>query len=379
MATSISIVDTITQCVTDIVEMPTATLLQERYFGSGDMDIFDSKKVLVDFDNGDRKAGAFFRHGYANGDTTTFFSQVCEPGRIAVSDEIDPVGNDRDRMFLEKLSKPQGDIRPTRADAFNALLRLKAARCGDRVLRSIERLAVMALKYNAQQYTYATSPTDATQVTCDIQYYDPSLAANPQLLEPTVAWGSNGATPYEDICNAIIEVKRHGGIGNEVLLSPDAWDLLRADMESKGLWSNQIHFTIAANEKGRDNLFPEEDEYCEIIGDLMFKGHKAKVITYSHGYVDDNNAFQPFLGTGFACVLSPNMGHTLYGAISKVNPKALTDYNVDAVASLSGKLIATRMVDVNNESVSVRVESCPLCVPRKVWQHCYVNCLKAQL
>jgi hypothetical protein len=379
MATSISIVDTITQCVTDVVEMPTATLLQDRYFGSGEMDIFDSKKVLVDFDLGDRRSGAFFKHGYGSGDTTTYFSQVTEPPRIAQSDNIDTIGNDKDRLMFEALCKPQGNIRPTRADAFNALLRLKAARCGDRILRSIERLCVLCLKYNAISFQFDMSPTDSTQATVDIQYYDPQLVANPQLVEPTVAWGSNGATPYEDICKAIVEVKRHGGIGNEVLLSEDMWDVLRADMESKGLWNNQIHFTVAANEKGRDSLFPEQLEHAEIIGDLMFNGHKAKVITYSDGYEDANGAFQPFLGTGFACVFSPNMGKTLFGCVSKVNPRALTDYAVEAVASLSGKIIATRYVDVNNDDCQVRCESLPLPMPRKIWQHCYINCLKETL
>lgn len=379
MGTSLTIMDTVTQCVTDIVEMPVANLLMTRYFGSSDFDVFNSKKILIDYDLGDRRAGSFFKYGFGSGDTTSFFSQTCEPGRIAVSDEIDPVNNDRDRMMFEKLCKPQGEIRPTRADAFNALLRLKAARCADRVMRSIEQLCVMVLKTNACQYVYDKSPTDSTQCTVDVQFYDPQLQANPQCVEPSVAWGSSGADPYGDVCQAILEVKRHGGAADELLLSPDAWELLRADLVAKGMFNNQINYTVIANGKGRDSLFPEIEDYVEVIGDLLFDGHRVKVISYCHGYENSNGVFVPYLGTKFACVLSKNIGHTLYGAISKVNPKAITDYSVDAVATLSGKLIGTRMVDVNTDSVQVRVESVPLPVPRRIWGHCYINAGKEQL
>lgn len=378
MATSISITDTISQVVTDVVEMPAATLLQERYFGSGEMDIFDSRSLLIDYDNGDRKAGAFLKQGYANGDTTTFFSQTVVPPRIGVSDNIDTVSNDKDRMMFEQLSKMQKNgIRPTRADVFNALLRLKAARCGDRVMRSIERLCVMALKENAVQFQYDTSPTDSTAVTCDVQFYDPSLAANPQCITPTVAWGQSGATPYDDVCAAILAVKQHGGRAEDLLLSDDAWELLRADMVAKGLWDNQIHYTVIANGKDRDGLFPEIMDYVEVIGDISFNGHRLKVIVYSHGYEAADGTFNSFLGNGFACVLAPNCGHTLFGAVSKVNPKAIVDYNVDAVACLTGKLIGTRHVSTETDDVSVRVESVPLPIPRRIWGWCSIDCLKA--
>lgn len=373
MSTAITIHDTITQCVTDIVEMPVGTLLSERYFGSGEMEIFDSRKLLIDYQNGDRKAGAFLKHGYADGKTDSFFSAVVEPPRIAVADNIDTVNNDLDRECFEQLSKPQGNITPTRADVFNALLRLKAARLGDRVMRSIERLCVDVLKYNALQFEYDTSPIDSTPVTCDVQFYDPSLGANPQCLKPSVAWGQAGAKPYEDICKAILEVKNHGGRARELLLSDHSWELLRADLESKGLLQNQINFTLIANDKAREGHFPEEDEYYEVIGDCLFNGHRLRIITYNHGYEDGSGVWHPFLGENFACVLSPDVGKTKFGAVSKVNPKAVVDYDVDAIACLTGKLIGTRHVSTETDDVSVRVESVPFPMPRKIWQWMYID------
>lgn len=387
MSNTILIQDTITQVNTVIVEMPSDKLLQERYFPTGEMDIFDSKKVLVDFDNGDRSAGVFLKRGYKGKNTTTFFTQVVEPPRIGVYDGIDVVNNDRDRQMFEKLSKPQGSIRPTRADALNALLRLKAVRCADRVSRSIEFLCANVFKDNAVALEYDSSPDAGTHYTehCDVQYYDENVHANnPQAIHAEHAWGTTGATPYKDVCKAVKELRAHGGRAEDLLMSADAWDYLREDMISLGLWNPaQIHMTIIANEKGRDQLFPEIMDYVDIIGDALFDGFRLKLLVYTGGAekydaVEGTYTWEPFLGENFVCICAPKCGRTLCGSVSKVNPRAIIDQEIDAVACLTGKYIATRRVSIDDENgdgegVSVRVESVPLPIPERVWGWCTVE------
>ena len=374
MANTIVIQDTITQVNTLVVEMPSDKLLQERYFPTGEMDIFDSKNVMVDFDNGNRMAGVFLKQGYDEQDTTTFFTQVVEPPRIGVSDHIDPSNDDRDRLMFEKLCKQQGDIRPTRADAMNGLLRLKAVRCADRVSRSIEWLCANAFKDNGIDLAYATSPLAPEEKVCEVHFYEG--ATNPQTVRAEHAWGTPGATPYKDVCKALKELRNHGGRAEDLLLSVDAWDHLRKDMKEQGLWdASQIHMTIIANEKGRDGLFPEVMDYVEVIGDALFDGFKLKIIVYNGGYEDvpkKGGAWHSYLGEGFVCICAPKCGRTLCGSVSKVNPKAIIDQDIDAVACLTGKYIATRRVQLddnagNGEGVTVRVESVPLPIPERVW------------
>lgn len=369
MATTVSITDTITQVVTATVTMPSDKLLQERYFPTAEDDVFDSKKVLIDYDNGDRKAGAFLKYGYANGDTTTYFSQTVVPPRIGSSDGIDEVNNDKDRTCFERFSRPVGGIRPTRADAFNALLRLKAVRCADRNSRALEKMCVLPLTDGGISFTYNTSPTDSTPQTVDVLFYDPVKYpdGNPYKVVAETAWGQSGATPYKDICKAARLLKNHGGRAEDLLLSPDAWEYLRADMDALGLLNNQIYFTVIANHQDSDRYFPEIEDYVEVMGTIIFDGFKLKVLVYSGSYEDENGEDQLYLGECFACVLAPNCGHTLCGAISKVNPRAIVDYDVEAVACLTGKYIATRHIDTNTDDVSIRVDTCPLCIPNKVW------------
>lgn len=380
MSNTIVIQDTITQVSTLIVEMPSDKLLQERYFPTGEMDIFDSKKVMVDFDNGNRMAGVFLKKGYDEQDTTTFFTQVVEPPRIGVCDNIDTINNDRDRMMFERLSKPQGDIHPTRADAMNGLLRLKAVRAADRVSRSIEWLCANAFKDNGVDLAYATSPLESEEVVCEVHFYEGNT--NPQAIQAEHAWGTTGATPYKDVCKALKELRAHGGRAEDLLLSVDAWDYLREDMITLGLWNaSQIHMTFIANEKGRDNLFPEVMDYVEVIGDALFDGFKLKIIVYNGGYEDvpqKGGAWHSYLGENFVCICAPKCGRTLCGSVSKVNPKAIVDQEIDPVACLTGKYIATRRVQLDNnagneEGVSIRVESVPLPIPARVWSWCTVE------
>ena len=381
MSNQIAIVDTITQVNTVLVDMPSDKLLQERYFPTGEMDIFDSKKVMIDFDNGNRMAGVFLKRGYDKQDTTTFFTQVVEPPRIGVADSIDTINNDRDRMMFEKLSKPQGDIRPTRADAMNALLRLKAVRSADRVSRSIEWLCACAFRDNGVNLEEFQNPgTSTNPIEISVNYYEGNT--NPQAVVAAHAWGTEGATPYKDVCKALKELRNHGGRAEDLLLSVDAWDALREDMISLGLWNAaQIHMTFIANEKGRDDLFPEIMDYVEVIGDALFDGFKLKIIIYSGGYEQvpvDGGEFKSYLGEMFVCVCAPKCGRTLCGTVSKVNPRAIVDQEIDAVSCLSGKFIATRRVQLDNlsgedEGVQIRVESCPLPIPERVWGWCTVQ------
>ena len=60
--TTILINDTVTQGQTLLMESPRPQLLQTRYFPTDNVtDVFDSKKVMLDFDNGDLQSGAFFQ------------------------------------------------------------------------------------------------------------------------------------------------------------------------------------------------------------------------------------------------------------------------------------------------------------------------------
>ena len=112
----------------------------------------------------------------------------------------------------------------------------------------------------------------------------------------------------------------------------------------------------------------------ETAGDFT-RETKLKVIVYNGGYEDTpqkGGAWHSYLGENFVCICAPKCGRTLCGSVSKVNPQAIVNQDIDAVACLTGKYIATRRVQLDNnagneEGVSIRVESVPLPIPERVW------------
>lgn len=378
MGATISVYDQCAQPRMLLIEDKMPKLLQERYFPTSEPgDLFDAKKVLLDFDNGDFESGAFVKRGYKDGDTTTYFATSVEPPRVAVSDTIDTA--DKDRTLFESLCRY--DLTPSHSDAQDALLRIKAARCVNRVSRSIERLIVMALQNNAIQFTMDTSPTDSTQVTVDVEYFDSTGGApNPQVLIPgqkfdgtgtaTKNWdgtgtGASSADPYADVCEMVTKLVTHGGRAEDLLMSEKMWGYLRTSMLTND-FKDQIHYTAIAN-GDISGLFSEAMDGAKCVGQAQFNGHVLNLLTYNGGY-KDSTGWHMYLPDDFCCVLAPNCGRTLCAACSLPNPRALVDNGARAIVQIVGKYLVYKYFDFEHEQVVVRCASNPLPSPLSAWR-----------
>lgn len=369
MANTISVYDTVIQGRTVLIEDNAPRLLQERYFPTVEpIDLTDARdKVLLDLDNGDFKAGAFVRKGYVNGDTVSFFSTAVDIPRIAIEDGL--IASDNDRKIFESLCMEQGVLNPNHGEALTDMLRIKASRLVRRNSRSIEKLAATVLMNNSIHFTCDTSPTDSTQVTIDITYYN---STNAQVFVPADTsknWGETGATPYADVCAMIKTLKNHGGRADDLLLNEQAWDSLVADMKNLGLFESQVHYTTIANGDTK-NLFNPQIEDAEWIGRALFNGHGLNIIVYNGQYEDDNGVMQNYLGDGtFACVLSPALGHTICAGVCLPDPKGFVNGNIaDAIGLKAGKYIVSQYFDFDTHSVKVRCESRPIPAPLSQWR-----------
>lgn len=379
MANTISVYDVSAQPRMLLVEDNRPKLLQERYFPTNEPeDLFDAKKVVLDFDDGDWASGAFVSKGYVDGNTTTYFAEAVETPRIGISDTIDT--DDKDRVMFEALCR--NDLTPSHADAQDALLRIKAARLINRVSRSIERLCVMALQNNAIQFTMDKSPTDSTQVTVDVEYFDSTGGAtNPQVLMPGTGWDGTGtatknwdgtgtaagsASPYQDVCAMVTALVMHGGRAEDLLMSEKMWGYLHYDMFNNQGIKDQVHYTTIAN-GDISGLFSEEVEGAKCVGQAQFNGHVLNLLTYNAGY-KDSNGWHQYLPDNFVCVLAPGCGRTLCGASSLPNPVAMLNGGAADIKQIVGKYLVSKYYDFLNEAVSVRCASNPLPAPRSIWR-----------
>lgn len=360
MATTISIFSTVSQGDNLLVDVPENDLLQSRYFPTERKDEFQSKEVIFDFDDGDLKSGAFVRKGYVNGETVTWRGSAVEPPRIGIEDTIDP--SDQDRLLFEQLLYAQGVDEPSRADAFDDLKRVKAGREVKRVQRSIERTCASVLLNNGVEGTIATSSTDPTPIALDIKYYDPA-EGNRQRYIPEYAWGNGSAHPYRDVVAMIAALVEHGGKAEDLLIAPQAWQLLEADSEFKAQYTT-FHTEDSV-------LFAREIEGARHVGMGNFGGYLLNIIVYYGQYMNDSKQMVQYLPKDFVCVLAPRCGRTLCGGCTLLNPSQIgaeDPLSVDSFRQRRGKYIVSQYMDLNAQQLAIRCESRPLPAPYSPWR-----------
>ena len=360
--TVINVFDTVSQGDGFLVEIPENAWIQNRYFPSSARTEFFSKKLVLDFDSEDMKAGAWVQKGFVNGQTTKFRATAIEPPRIGVSDTIDP--SDNDRQLFEQLCYEMGDNGSNHAEALENLKRVKVMRLGQRCSRSIEKLCVQVLLDNCVRGTMATSATDSTPIDVEIKYYDDSMGkGNPQRYVPSVAWDKEGATPYRDIVKMCVALKQHGGKPREILMSPEAWVCLRNDpiLEKYVSWYHSEGSSVGGGEEGD----------AERVARVVFDGYALDIIVYSGMYENADGEMVSFLPKDFVCVLSPDCCRLFTAGTTALNPNSITSVDPQGTASFiprRGKFIASQFVDLRNQELSLRVESFPLPAPKKDWQ-----------
>ena len=361
-STVVSVYDTISQGDGFLVELPENAWIQNRYFPSSARTEFFSKKLVLDFDAGDLKAGAWVKKGFVNGETTSFRSTAVEPPRVGVSDTIDP--DDDDRQLFEQICYSMGDNGNNHVEALENLKRVKIMRLSERVSRSIEKLCVQVLLDNAVRGQMATSATDSTPIDVEIKYYDDADGkGNPQRFIPKTPWSSEGATPYRDIVAMCIALKQHGGKPREILMSPEAWVCLRNDpiLEKYVSWYHSEGSNVGGGEDGD----------VERVARVIFDGYALDIIVYSGLYANDEGEEVPFLPRDFVCVLSPDCARLYTAGCTMINPQSITAADPSQTKSFiprRGKFICSQYVDLKDQELSLQVQSKPLPAPKKDWQ-----------
>lgn len=361
---SITVYDTITYSQNMLVDDPVPELLQERYFPTNPtLDVFQTGKVVLDYADADLKRGAFVKKGYVSGETTVWRSKDVEPLRIGICDTVDPTG--QDRVLFEQLMYPQGETQPTRADALNQLVRMKAGRLIGRAARSIETTIVEIFKNNGISGQIPTSPTDPTPVDISISFAPDS--GNDQRYAPAYPWGNGSAHPYRDVTAMVDQLVAHGGTAEDLLISPEAWQLLRNDSEFRD------RFSLPSNQY-EGELFARDIRDAKHVGIGDFGGYLLNIIVYYRKYKDNNGVLQPILPKGFVCITRPAVGRTLCGGSVLLDRAAMVQEGIEnSFVQRWGKYIASKKLDLDNNSIEIRVESRPLPAPYHPWGWIYMD------
>ena len=359
MSNVISVYSSVAQAKGFDVEVADSTLLATRYFPTTAGDEFAGKEVMFDFDGGDLEKGAFITSGYKNGNTTTWIANSVVPPRVGDSDVVDPTN--QDRVLFERLCRAQGaDL--NRADAYQELLNIKAARLAKRTDRAIEVLAALVLAEGKIDFDQDKdeSGSETDHIVC--KFYDPSKGPDNHMTAKQ-AWSGASAKPYDDVCAMVNAMIAHGKRPEDLLLGATAWAVLARDEQFMKFAGATYHSEGMMLDFG-------EVEGAQHVARCVFNGVQLNVIVYSAGYKAADGSMKQFIDPNAAILISSNVGRTLCGGCTLLNPESIGYGIENAFVGLTGKHMQSIYKDFNNQKLHLREESRPLPAPKHSVNEC---------
>lgn len=332
--------------------VPQPSFFRDRYFPTGDGDIFAADKVLTEYRKGDRKLAAFVsprvgdipmdRRGYSIHEYQPAF---IAPSRLLTEDDL------RKRGFGEALYP--GMNRAQRA----ARLQLEDMRDMDlRIRRREEWMCAQTMIHNAcsmQEYVDATTKGDVLYV----QFYD---EASEHIYTVANLWNSASGDFFGDVRAMCRQLSRRGLRAADLVLGTDVADAI-LDMEkvqslldkNSGIIIGQIDQTLT------------QYDGVTVMGVLNFGGFKLTLICCDETYVDDNDVEQKYFPATSAMVTAPGCGHLMYGQITQINHGDV-DFSTHAA-----QRVPKFVLDQPNDIRKLRLGTRPLAAPHNYSPYIY--------
>ena len=353
MANTISVYSTVAQADGFEVEVKDTTLLSSRYFPTTAGDEFAGKEVLFDFEGSDLAKGAFITSGYKDGNTVTWIANSVVPPRVGNQDSIDPA--DQDRVLFERLCRAQGaDL--NRAEAYQNLLNLKSARLAARTDRAKELLAALVLKEGKIDFDQDKDSTGAESDHIVCKFYDPAKGADNHYIAAK-AWGTEGATPYDDICKMINEGIKRGRRYSDLVLGANAWVHLSADKTFQTFAGATFHSEGMMLDFG-------DVEGAQHVASAVFNGIRLNVIVYGGAYKKADGSLAQYIDADAAILISEAIGRGLQGGCTLLNPDSIGYGIENSFVGMTGIHMQSIYKDFNNQKLYIREESRPLPAPK---------------
>lgn len=326
--------------------VPMQTFFKDRYFPTGAGDIFNSDKVLVEYEAGDHRMAPFVveHKGDIEIDRIGYQIHEFEPPYIAPS-RLTTLDHLNKRGFGEALlstSTPEERAR---------LLHIKDLSDLDkRITRREEWMAAMTMINNGCPISsYIDNKKDTKEYI--ILYYDQTKGNNALYTVSTLWDSDNGVSFFSDVKAMCKLLTRRGLPAADLILGSDVAD------------------TISDVEKVRELLDNRRMEYGSLapsvtypgvafMGTLNFGGFKLNLFDVDETYVDDNGDTQSLFPAKSAMVTAPGCGHMMYGRIDQMEPdKQFHSFPMTRVPKL--------VVDEENDTRKLRLASRPLAAPKQ--------------
>lgn len=331
--------------------VPRQTFFKDRYFPTGEGDIFAADKVLTEYRKGDRKMAAFVspRAGDIPMDRWGYTIHEYQPAFIAPS-RLLTVDDLRKRGFGEALYP--GMSKAARA----ARLILEDQTDMDlRITRREEWMAAQVMINNActmQEYIDDKTLGD----TLYIKFFDD---ASEHIYTPAEKW-TTWAAMKADVVAMCRLLSRRGLPAVDLLLGTDvAAAVLEFDALQRLLDKNSGIIT------GRIEEELSAYEGVVFMGNINFGGFRLNLISVDETYVDENDQEQKYFPSTSAMVTAPGCGHFMYGQITQI------DFGSTEFTDHAGVRVPKFCLDQPKDIRKLRLASRPLAAPKNYCPYIY--------
>ncbi|BCJ98105.1 major capsid protein [Anaerocolumna chitinilytica] len=347
-----SIYDTRTLIKTVKKIYPVLNWFRNRYFPTSDQDIFPTKKVLIEYKQGNRKLAPFVipRKGGITIDREGYTAKEYIPPYIAPQRPL-TIDDLNDKGFGEDL---YSDMTPEQRQAQvlgEDLADLSAMidRREEWMCRELLLTGEVIMKHYAEKYG------EGEPVEKVLRYYD-NQDGFQNVYTPTAQWDESTADLYEDLDAMVFMLTTEGCAAKDLNMAADVYARFINDPKIQKLLDNK-----SINIGNIDPI--ETPDGVAHVGTIIIRGKKLDIFVYDEVYEDEDGDIEPFMPSGTLFITAPGMGRMLYGAVSQIEQED------NQFHTYRGKKIPKYLSDAKNEVREIRVASAPVPVPndKKAW------------
>lgn len=331
--------------------VPQQSFFLDRYFATGDDDIFQSDKVLMEYQKGDRRMAPFVspragdipmdRQGYHISELQPAF---IAPSRILTADDL------RKRGFGEALYP--GATKAQRA----AKLQLKDMTDMDRRIRRREEwMAAQTMINNAcTMQEYVDDHTKGE--TLHVKFFD---NASEHRYTANVKW-----TTWDIMKGDVMAMCRmlttRGLPAEDLVLGSEASAQM---LELPGI-EDKLNKNSGINIGAINETLTKYDGVV-FMGRLNFGGNILNVFSVDETYEDENGQTQRYFPETSAMVTAPGCGHMMYGQITQI------DHGSTEFTDHAGTRVPKFILDQEHDVRKIRLGSRPLAAPKNYCPYIY--------
>ncbi len=344
---TINLFDTYTMMALMEEVAPVPSFFKDRYFKTGPEDIFLTKKVLMEFSDGDYQMAPIVSRSVGDIPVERDGYEVyeLEPAYVGISKYL--TADDLEmRGFGEALFANEAPA--TRAAK---LMMQDFTKLNNRITRREEWISVQTMLNNAcemQEYVDANTVGDKSFL-CFYENKD----EHKYVVDEPITMDTPASVVIGHIVAICDKLTERGLPVEDLVVGDDVAAIFRGNKDLRELFSKTSGINIG-------NIKEQRIPGAVHMGSVNFGGYTLDVFNAKGIYKDASGVIRKYFPKNAVLATAPDCGHMMYGSITQKEFGAAPE----AWFTRTGTRIPKLKVDVNNDTQCLRLACKPVAAPR---------------